>query len=204
MTVRNKQEEDTLHQARPVEPAADSETHPGPHRESTPSTESTPPPGANETAPDWQDRYLRLAAEFDNFRKRTAREFGDLIRGAERDLIAELTEVLDNLGRAVEADHKGESVEEFAKGVALIRDQLTKVLKDRGLERMESVGQPFDPGAHDALMRMPSDQHHEGIVMQEVTPGYRLGDKVLRHAKVIVSQGAPQSGEEAEGHKKDT
>jgi molecular chaperone GrpE len=135
---------------------------------------------------------LRLAAEFDNFRKRTAREYIDLVRNAERDLIGELTEVLDNLGRAVDADHKGEPVAEFAKGVALIRDQLSKALASRGLEKMESVGQQFDPSAHDALLRMPSGEHPEGTVIQEVAPGYRLGDKVLRHAKVIVSQGKPQ------------
>jgi molecular chaperone GrpE len=156
------------------------------------STESSPSTPSTEAPPDWQDRHLRLAAEFDNFRKRTAREYIDLVRNAERDLIGELTEVLDNLGRAVDADHKGEPVAEFAKGVALIRDQLSKALASRGLEKMESVGQQFDPSAHDALLRMPSGEHPEGTVIQEVAPGYRLGDKVLRHAKVIVSQGKPQ------------
>lgn len=148
-----------------------------------------------EEAEDWHDRYLRLVAEFDNFRKRSAREFGNLVVSAERELIGDLTEVLDNFERALKADHKGESVDEFAKGVALIRDQLWDVLGRRGLKRMEALGQPFDPEAHDALMRMPSDEYEEGAVAQEVSPGYQLGEKVLRHAKVIVSQGkAPAEG----------
>lgn len=145
--------------------------------------------GRAEEAEDWHDRYLRLVAEFDNFRKRSAREFGNLVVSAERELIGDLTEVLDNFERALNADHKGESVDDFAKGVALIRDQLWDVLGRRGLKRMEALGEPFDPEAHDALMRMPSDEYDEGIVAQEVAPGYQLGDKVLRHAKVIVSQG---------------
>jgi molecular chaperone GrpE len=151
--------------------------------------------GAEETTEDWHDRYLRLVAEFDNFRKRSAREFGNVVATAERDLIAQLTEVLDNLERAVSADHKGESVDEFAKGVALIRDQLWDVLGRRGLTKMETVGNAFDPEAHDALMRAPSEEHDEGIIVQEVSPGYRLNDKILRHAKVIVSQGSPDSDE---------
>ncbi|MEW5875435.1 MAG: nucleotide exchange factor GrpE [Candidatus Zixiibacteriota bacterium] len=193
MTVKDKekQEAEQPDQTEPSEAGAAAPEGPTDSAESTESTASTESTSSTEPAPDWQDRYLRLAAEFDNFRKRTAREFGDLVRTAERDLIAELTEVLDNLARAVDADHKGESMEDFARGVALIRDQLSKALAKRGLEKMDSVGQPFDPNAHDALLRMPSAEHAEGIVIQEVTPGYRLGDKILRHAKVIVSQGAP-------------
>ncbi len=150
---------------------------------------------SEETAetPNWQDRYLRLAAEFDNFRKRSAREFGDVVRTAERELISDLTEVLDNLDRALNADHRGESVNEFAKGVDLIREQFRSVLEKRGLKRMETVGESFNPEAHDAMMRMPSAEHEEGLIVQEVSPGYYLGDRVLKHAKVIVSQGPEQT-----------
>lgn len=154
---------------------------------------AAPPEPAAQQAPlaadDWHDRYLRLAAEFDNYRKRTARDFGELVRNAERDLIAELTGVLDNFGRALDTDHNGESAADFAKGMALIREQFWTALSTRGLERMETVGCPFDPNQHDAMMRMPSDEYAEGFVMQEVSPGYRLGDKVLRYARVVVSEG---------------
>ena len=99
--------------------------------EATGSATADPESSARPEEPDWQDRYLRLAAEFDNFRKRSAREFGDLVRNAERELIGDLTEVLDNLDRALKADHKGESVDEFAKGVALIREQFWRTLDKR-------------------------------------------------------------------------
>lgn len=179
-------------------PAADQATDP--ERADSPSPETAAPSagsGAETTTAasdgDWKDRYLRLAAEWDNFRKRSARDFGELIRTAERELIAELTEVLDNLGRALSADHKNQSADDLAKGVALIRDQMWTVLEKRGLERMATVGGAFNPEEHDAMMHMPSEEHPEGMVAQEVSAGYRLGGKVLRHAKVIVSQG--KSGE---------
>jgi molecular chaperone GrpE len=150
-------------------------------------------------AEDWHDKYMRLAAEFDNFRRRSARDFGELVRNAERDLIAELTDVLDNFGRALDIDHKGESVADFTKGMALIREQLWTALNKRGLERMETVGCPFDPSQHDAMVRMPSDEFDEGIVMQEVSPGYRLGNKILRYARVVVSQGESDSSARSTG-----
>jgi len=152
---------------------------------------------------DWHDRYLRLVAEFDNFRKRSAREFGNLVVSAERELIADLTEVLDNFERAINTGHKGEPVEEFAKGVTLIRDQLWDVLGRRGLKKMDVLGTPFDPEAHDALMKVPSEEYDDGIIAQVVSPGYRLGEKVLRHAKVIVSQGRPSADSGADTTKEE-
>ena len=151
--------------------------------------QAAPATAEEAAAGDWQNRYLRLAAEFDNYRKRSARDFGELVQNAERNLIAELTEVLDNFGRALDADHKGESVTDFARGMSLIREQLWTALNKRGLERMETLGCPFDPNQHDAMVRMPSNDYAEGLVMQEVSPGYRLGNKVLRYARVVVSQG---------------
>ena len=163
--------------------------------------EPTPVPVAEELestpADDWRDRYLRLAAEFDNFRKRSAREFGDLVRNAERELIGELTEILDDFVRAVDADHKGESAGHFAQGIAQIKSKLWGVLEKRGLERLSTVGKPFNPEEHDALMRMPSEEHDEGVVIQEIAPGYKLGGKILRHAKVVVSQGLAPSDSES-------
>lgn len=140
-------------------------------------------------ADDWKDQYLRLAAEFDNFRKRTAREYGDLVRNAERSLIGDLTEAYDDLVRALSADHKGESVEQFAQGVEQIKAKFWRSLEKRGLERLVTIGSKFDPEEHEALARMPSDDHEEGIVVQEIAPGYKLGGKILRHAKVVVSAG---------------
>jgi molecular chaperone GrpE len=150
--------------------------------------------GPEATAPvdDWKDQYLRLAAEFDNFRKRSAREFGELVRNAERDLISDLTEVFDDFVRALEADHKGESVGHFAKGVEQIKSKFWRALEKRGLERLKTVGGKFNPEEQDALMRMPSEDYDEGTVVQEIAPGYKLGGKILRHAKVVVSSGTQQ------------
>jgi molecular chaperone GrpE len=144
---------------------------------------------------DWQDQYLRLAAEFDNFRKRSARDFQSMVQHAEGVLISDLTEVVDNLGRALDTDHQSESVDEFAKGIVLIRDQLWKALESRGLKKMDTVGTVFDPASHDAMMRAPSDEHDEGVIIQEISPGYSRHDKVLRHARVIVSQGKSDTSE---------
>lgn len=146
------------------------------------------------TAPvdDWKDQYLRLAAEFDNFRKRTAREYGDLVRNAERALIGDLTEAYDDFVRALSADHKGESVEQFAQGVEQIKAKFWRAMEKRGLERLVTEGGKFDPEEHEALARMPSDDQPEGTVVQEVAPGYKLGGKILRHAKVVVSAGKPE------------
>jgi len=153
------------------------------------------PPSATEPVDDWKDKCLRLAAEFDNYRKRSAREFGDLVRNAERDLIGDLTEVFDDFVRALESDHKAESAEQIVRGVSQIRSKFWTVLERRGLERLSTVGTPFNPEEHDALMRMPSDEYDEGTVMQEISPGYKLGGKILRHAKVVVSEGKSQSPE---------
>lgn len=162
----------------------------------TPETEPVEAPvtdaGASAPIDEWKDQYLRLAAEFDNFRKRSAREFGDLVRGAERDLISDLTEVFDDFVRALEADHKGESVGHFVKGVEQIKAKFWRALEKRGLERLATIGSKFNPEEQEALMHMPSDEYDEGTVMQEIAPGYKFGGKILRHAKVVVSAGKSQ------------
>lgn len=162
-----------------------------PEAEASQIPEAAPP--ATEAVDDWKDKCLRLAAEFDNYRKRSAREFGDLVRNAERDLVGDLTEVFDDFVRALESDHKAESAEQIVQGVSQIRSKFWSVLERRGLERLSTVGTPFNPEEHDALMRMPSDEYDEGIVMQEISPGYKLGGKILRHAKVVVSQGKQEA-----------
>jgi molecular chaperone GrpE len=138
------------------------------------------------------DRSLRLAAEFDNYKKRTARQFAEIVKNANEELIQELLGVIDDFDRAMqtasEAEKQGQenSRETFLKGIQLIYDKLGSVLKGRGVERFEPVGQPFDPQYHDAVMQLPSDKD-EGTVVGVISPGYTLNDKVIRHAKVIVA-----------------
>ena len=153
-------------------------------QEAAPAVEAPPQP-----AIDWQDRCLRLAAEFDNFRKRTAREYAQIIKSAEEQLIGELTDVLDNLQRALDPEHRNAKSQELIRGIELIHSQFKSVLEKRGLVRMHVIGEPFDPEKHDALLQIESAEIPEGHVAREVAPGYLLGEKVIRHAKVVVSHG---------------
>ena len=151
----------------------------------------------------YKDRWLRLVAEFDNYKKRRSREFDALVQSASENLIRELLPVLDSVARAL--DHRADGEEDsegFKQGVTMIMEQFPKVLQRRGLSEIEAAGQPFDPNFHEALMQMSSDEHAEGLVMAVVERGYRLGDKVIRPAKVVVSGGSageePESDEEGE------
>ena len=135
------------------------------------------------------DRLQRLAAEFDNVRKRSAREQAGLIERAIERLVNELLPVLDDLGRALEAgeEHEGARLEE---GVRLVHRALADLLAKEGLAEIETEGK-FDPHVHEALLSQPSDAE-EGSVIEVVQKGYRLGDKVLRPARVVVAGGTPE------------
>jgi molecular chaperone GrpE len=140
------------------------------------------------------DRLQRLAAEFDNFRKRSAREAAATIERANERLVKELLPVLDDLGRALEAaeEHEGAKLEE---GVRLVHRSLADLLAKEGLAEIDTEGQ-FDPHVHEALLSQPSDAA-EGDVIEVVQKGYTLGDKVLRPARVVVSAGQPTAHEGA-------
>ncbi|BBH21317.1 nucleotide exchange factor GrpE [Paenibacillus baekrokdamisoli] len=132
-------------------------------------------------------RFLRVQADFDNFRRRTLKEKEELGQYASMKLIGQLLPVVDNFGRAIEAAKSGGDVESFAKGVDMIFRQLEQVLEQEGLKAMETVGVPFNPDIHQAIMQVESEEHEEGIVVEEVQKGYMLKDKVLRPAMVKVS-----------------
>ncbi|MBW7455744.1 nucleotide exchange factor GrpE [Paenibacillus sepulcri] len=134
-----------------------------------------------------QQRYLRAQADFDNFRRRTIKEKEELGAYASMKLIGQLLPVVDNFGRAIEAGQGGGDVESFAKGVDMIFRQFQQVLEQEGLKPMEVVGEPFNPEFHQAIMQVESEEHEEGIIVEEVQKGYILKDKVLRPAMVKVS-----------------
>ncbi len=181
----------------------DSETE-QPEKEAPSAGEETKAVDKPEPEPDWEDRYLRLAAEFDNYKKRSARDFVRIIKNAEGDLIRELTEVLDNLERALDPEHRNGELDELVKGIDLIYDQFKSVLEKRGLSRMKAIGEPFDPEKHEAMMQIDSDDYPDGHITGEIAVGYLLGDRVLRHAKVIVSRGpAKEKPEEKEDEGKE-
>ena len=148
---------------------------------------------AREEAEMYKDRWMRLAAEFENYKKRRAREFEALVQSASEDVIRDLLPILDGVGRALAHSENGDTESEgFQEGIKMIMEQFPRVLYNRNLKEIETVGKPFDPTVHEALMQMPSDIHDAGIVADEVEKGYSLGDKVLRPAKVVVSQGKPE------------
>src|SRR5204862_2876319 len=130
------------------------------------------------------DRLQRLAAEFDNFRKRNARENATLTERANERLVKELIPILDDLGRALEAatEHEEAKLEE---GLRLVHRSLADLLTKEGLAEIETDGK-FDPHVHEALLSQPSDAD-EGSVIEVLQKGYRLGDRVLRPARVVVA-----------------
>ena len=136
---------------------------------------------------DLKEKFLRIAAEFDNYRKRTAREFEDIIKRANVRLLRELVDIVDNFERALSVDSEDHTHKAYRQGVELIYNQLAGLLAKEGVTPIEAVGQPFDPHYHEAVMQTDSDEYDEGIVAQEIQKGYRLGDKVLRHSRVIVN-----------------
>jgi len=143
-------------------------------------------PDAEESAPAPDDSYLRLAADFDNYRKRVAREHAELTSRANERLVNELLPVLDDLERALEAaaEHEEAKLEE---GVQLVHRSLASLLERHGLTEIPTEG-AFDPHVHEALLAQPADGAEEGSVLQVLQKGYRLGDKVLRPARVIVAE----------------
>ncbi|MFH1687206.1 MAG: nucleotide exchange factor GrpE [bacterium] len=137
-----------------------------------------------------EDRLLRAHAEFENYKKRTARQYEDMVRAAGSRLLMELLEIVDSFERAFEHIGNEASTESLLAGMELIHGQLKGLLDKNQVTAIEAVGQPFDPGLHEAIMQIDSEDHAEGIVALEMTKGYRLGDKVLRFAQVAVSKGA--------------
>ncbi len=143
-----------------------------------------------------EDRYLRLAAEFDNYRKRTAREYQNVVRSANDRVLLELLELYDNFERALAADSG--SSEGVKKGVELIAGQLRELLKKEGIEELEVLNKPFNPVRAEAIMQMESVEP-EGKVIEVLARGYSQNGRVLRPARVVVAKKseAVQSAEES-------
>ena len=143
---------------------------------------------ANAKAAEANDRYMRLMAEFDNFRRRSAKEQLDLIEVANGKLLEKFADVWENFDRAFAAENKGD-LANFEKGMQMIQTQFVKVLTDAGLEQIDPTGAEFDPNCHEALMQQPSETVPEGSVVTVFQKGYKLKNKILKTAKVIVSSG---------------
>jgi len=160
-----------------------------------PENPETPEPPEKPVEPDWKDQYARTLADFDNYRKRVARDREELAQFAAKDILKDLLPTVDNLALALEkAENKDDP---FVQGVKLAYDGFLKALADHGATPIDSVGEPFDANYHEALAQLPSPDVEEGIVMNEVKRGWLLHGKLLRAAQVVVSSGAPEKPAEA-------
>lgn len=136
-----------------------------------------------------KDKYLRLSAEFDNFRKRTLKEKAELIKNGGEKAINAVLPILDDLERALQNMQKAEDVKAIYEGVELIYQKFLKNLHQEGLEKMEPVGKAFDTDFHEAVALVPApSEEQKGKVLDCVQTGYKLNEKVIRHAKVVVAQ----------------
>ena len=165
--------------------------------ESTPAPTEADAPAADEEASalavaqariaEYDDRYKRLFAEFENFRRRTAKERIEMITGANADLLRDLLPVVDDMDRAIKAQAAGQDATAFAEGIGLVNHKLKQTLERKGLKPFDAIGQPFDADRHEAITQIPAPTEAlKNCVVDEIEKGYMLGEKVLRFAKVVV------------------
>ena len=144
---------------------------------------------AQQTIEDQKDKYLRLSAEFDNYRKRTLKEKAELIKNGGEKAISAILPILDDLERALANMQKLDDIQAMYDGIDLIHQKFLKALSQEGLQKMEPVGEAFDTDFHEAIALVPApEEAQKGKVLDCVQTGYKLNDKVIRHAKVVVAQ----------------
>ena len=164
--------------------ATDTMTEPA--GEPAPETEPTPDPAAE--AAEWRDKYVRLQAEFDNYRKRTLREKMDLVQSGGSDVLKAMLPVVDDVNRALAAMEKSDDVTALRDGVKLIAQKFGEVLRSKGVTEIEAVGMELDTDRHEAVAKFAAGDEQRGRIIDVVQRGYMLGDKVLRFAKVVVGE----------------
>lgn len=161
-----------------------------------PNRQSSAPPEdplerAQAEAARLKDQLLRLAADFDNFKKRSRRELSDMAKTSREEVLRDLLPVFDNLERATAHASQATDVAALSEGIAMVMRQFTDTLGKLGIERIPSVGSPFDPTVHEAVQHLETTEHPPGAVAVELQAGYRAGDRVLRPAMVVVAKSPP-------------
>ena len=136
----------------------------------------------------WQDKYLRLVAEFDNYRKRTLKEKMDLVASGGEDVIKSLLGVMDDIDRALVAMSQTDDIESVRKGSELIHQKLLDTLHAKGVQEIEAIGSELDTDLHEAVAKLPVEDDKKGKIIDVVQKGYKLKDKVVRYAKVVVGE----------------
>jgi len=135
------------------------------------------------------DRMLRAHAELDNYRKRATREMDEIRKYASMDLIRDMLAIWDNMGRALEAVENTHDVETLTEGVKMMHEQFAAILRRHHCERIEAIGQPFDPNIHESISQMPSAGQTPGTVLYETQIGFKLYDRVVRPTQVVLVSG---------------
>ena len=146
-----------------------------------------------------KDAWLRTAADFDNFRKRTRKELEDARRNGREELLRAVLPVFDNLERAIQSAQRSSDVKAVADGLALVQRQFTDSLGREGIARVPTVGHPFDPSVHEAIQQVETADHAPGTVLAEVQPGYTQGDRLVRAAMVVVAKAKGEDGAAGNG-----
>jgi molecular chaperone GrpE len=145
--------------------------------------------GNEEKIKELNDKYLRLYSEFDNYRKRTIKEKSDIIKTASEDVFKAILPVIDDFERAIKANESMKDADALKEGFQLIFNKLKNTTQQKGLTSFETIGQTFDPDIMEAITNIPAaDDSQKGKVVDEVEKGYKLGDKVIRFAKVVIAQ----------------
>lgn len=144
---------------------------------------------------EYLSRLKYLQADFDNFRKRMVREFQEVTQRSNEKLIASVLNVVDDLERAIETGRKTENMDALLEGVEMVYKNLYGILEREGLTRIEAVGKPFDPDMHEILTKVPTDNHEDGVVIEEARKGFMFKGKVIRPSVVMVASKEEKSEE---------
>lgn len=145
-------------------------------------------PSLEEQVTLWQDKYIRLQAEFDNYRKRTLREKMDLVENGGKDVLLTMLSVLDDMYRAVEASEKSDDIASLREGEKLVLHKFEELLAQKRVTPIAAMGEEFNPDFHEAVARFAAGEDKQGKIIDVVQRGFMLGDKVLRYAKVVVGE----------------
>lgn len=170
------------------ESSADADTMAGDRNTPKAASEELPSRDWEAEIAEWQDKYLRLQAEFDNFRKRTLREKMEPVQSGSAECVKNFLPLMDDLQRALEAIEKSNDLEALREGVKLIAQKFRETLKKQNVKEIEALGLELDTDHHEAVARFDAGKEKKGKIVDVVQPGYKMGDKVLRFAKVVVGE----------------
>lgn len=170
------------------ESSADADTMAGDRNTPKAASEELPSRDWEAEIAEWQDKYLRLQAEFDNFRKRTLREKMELVQSGSAECVKNFLPLMDDLQRALEAIEKSNDLEALREGVKLIAQKFRETLKKQNVKEIEALGLELDTDHHEAVARFDAGKEKKGKIVDVVQPGYKMGGKVLRFAKVVVGE----------------